>query len=96
MKVHELLDGPEKWTKGANAREADGSHCFTNSPLATCFCLRGAILHCYGCGMQNKRRDAIDEKIFAHLGKIQMDYDWNDAPDRTFEEVRNLALELDI
>ena len=47
MKVKELLSDESKWTKGVLARTADGTACSPTSQHASCFCLLGAIDHCY-------------------------------------------------
>jgi len=47
MKAHELLSSPEKWTKGAYARNYTDSYVYPRSGNAECFCMLGAIDHCY-------------------------------------------------
>ncbi len=86
-KVHELLDEPEKWTKGTAARNAAGEVTSCRSPSAVCWCLAGAVFVCY----PSRAFDVIcqlSKQLECAIG------DWNDS--HTFEDVRNLALELDI
>ena len=47
MKVKELLSDESKWTKGVLAKTSSGSDCSPTDPKATCFCILGAIDHCY-------------------------------------------------
>ena len=84
MTVKELLSGPEKWTKGiSKACREDGSYCY---------CLYGAIVEVYG------ESDSIFQKVRetigtwfddAPLNRTAYGYisTWNDAPERTYEEV---------
>lgn len=44
-----LFSGPEKWTKGTWARDADGQGVWSGDPTAICWCLSGAI-NKIGCG----------------------------------------------
>jgi hypothetical protein len=94
VKVHELLSDESKWTTGAPTRDAQG-----RNPIqagrgdAVRWCLLGAVWSCYGIwGEQAKQ---IEQKIRDHLGIVSI-AGWNDAPERTFAEVRQLALDLDI
>lgn len=70
MLVKELLSTPDKWTKGCAARDVDGVPVSPESPSAECFCLYGAIVHCYGDGPQKeivarKVRDSI-YRVYRH------------------------------
>lgn len=90
MKIRELLDKPEKWTQGCTARDKDGIHVMLTSAAAVCWCLMGAVWKCYlpnECG-----------QIFTVLGKHVGDNVgfWNDARERTFEDVQKLIKELDL
>lgn len=92
MKVHELLNAPEKWTKLAFARRADSLSCGVRGEEARAWCLWGAVDKCYDdaaayLDVRNRIYDAIGTSDLAL---------WNDMPSRTFEQVRALALELDI
>lgn len=42
MKIKELLNSEEKWTKKELARDADGNIVYVNSVFAVCWCLVGA------------------------------------------------------
>jgi hypothetical protein len=89
MKVKELLTGPEKWTQGACARDRKGE-----SALATDahprYDLMGAMIRCYGF----KGYPAVYERARVAVGRSPVA--WNDAPERTFQDVKHLVNELDI
>lgn len=91
-KITELLDHPSKWSQGSYARLADGSHALGNLLEATMWCLTAAIDMCYG---------SQSEPIRAKVSKaINMDSEhihlWNDAPERTYEDVIKLCKKLKI
>ena len=91
MKVKELYTDPSKWTKNAFARTKDGTPCYSSNPDAFSFCLSGAVGFCY--------IDNLDEQAEAFTKlkrKIFSVWNWNDHPDRTFDEVKQLVNELDI
>jgi hypothetical protein len=41
--ARKLIEKPEHWTRGANARKANGLQCSPNSIEAFCFCSNGAL-----------------------------------------------------
>lgn len=47
MKILELLEPPENWTKCALARSSTGASVEPMDPNAKCWCLVGAIMYCY-------------------------------------------------
>lgn len=98
MKVKELLDRPERWTKGAIARRADGCMTSVEDRGAVCWCLWGAMVHCYGFPIAfgeiiGKTAEHVPAKGEPHQSDVTL---WNDQDDRTFEEVKALVDELDI
>ena len=48
MKVKELLANERHWTQGTFARDAKGQEIGALFPEAACWCLRGALMRCYG------------------------------------------------
>ena len=92
VKVHELLSSPDSWTKYVMARNNDYYTVQPNSTEAVRWCILGAIYHCYG-GRTNDAGILAVIKISQTVGVIST---WNDAPDRTYEDVRDLCLKLDI
>ena len=91
MKIHELLTDESKWTQAAYARDADGFMCSHFCLDAASFCLLGAAERCYGLG--EKLHGIIEKLSDAAGGNFVL---WQDAPDRTFQEVRELILKLDV
>lgn len=99
MKVWKLLDAPAKWCQEIDAMDFEGVGIDALNPDAVCWCLEGALERCYydvsssvesQPNLQRAREkviDALDE------GNI---ISWNDAPERTFEEVAALVRRLDI
>ena len=91
MKIRNLLTDESKWCKGVDAQDCNGDEIRYDDPKAHSFCLVGALEVCY--------RDegniiyAIKDKIRLRIGDITR---WNDAPERTFEDVRKLIEELNI
>lgn len=91
MKIHELLTDTSKWTQKTLALTAKGVGVKSSHPEACSWCLLGACIKCYGI---EKADNEITAQIRAKLGCGLVS--WNDSPNRTFEEVRALVLELDI
>lgn len=88
MKIKELFTDSSRWTKGALARDINGE--FTDIDHGYSFCLSRAIYKCYPYDSK-----LIIFKIKPKL-KEPLIVNWNDAPERTFEEVKALVEELDI
>ena len=91
MKVSELLTSPAKWTHGTWARDSKGFAVSVLDEKAVRFCLSGAILKCYP---EKGAYEKIYHRIVQRVGMTPMQ--WNDAPGRTFEEVRTLVLEMNL
>ena len=91
MRVTELLDRPEKWTKGEFARDKDGGATLFNSSAATCWCLLAALDYCYEDDMQGWR-EAIKHLVAAlvDLHDTAEIVRWQDRPETTWEQVRVL------
>ena len=96
MKAWELLDSPEKWCKGTFAKNSSGDHVEIYGEAACQWCVSGAIHKCYEdqpftiSVMLKKLQDRAGVRVGAFPGP------WNDAPERTWEEVHSLLKELDI
>lgn len=88
MKLKELFTDESKWTKGSYARDQDGLTVDPQNDKAVCWCFRGAM---YKIGFNIHSLTHIFEKLFPD-GVM----DWNDAPERTFEDIKKLVEELDI
>ena len=105
MKIKDLLTDESKWTKGAFAIGADGLMVGSASPSAVSWCLMGAVERCYGYDSVSPEAVKIGGRIHDYLrecpralgdsGNWHM-AGWNDAPGRTFADVRRLVTVLDI
>lgn len=91
MKIHELLSESGRWCRGSAARDAAGVPIGPHDPRATCWCLQGAATVCYPDadvpGVCERMRAASGAEILAR---------WNDADQRTFDQVRSLVVGLDV
>ena len=94
MKLKELFADEKRWTKGAYARDAEGVGVSVKSFGASCFCLSGAIIKIHGSKEYGPGRQ-VYEKIQKYIGHSIVS-SWNDAPDRTIEDIQKLCNELDI
>lgn len=96
--IRELLADPTHWCKHDLARDSDGLPAFYDSPEATSWCLAGATYRCY----PGKRdRTMIQAELINRIKKLHHeDPSWlidvalfNDAPQRTHEEIMRLLEE---
>lgn len=91
MKVHELLTDESKWTKGWYAKTVDGNKVSVTDDAAARWCLFGAVWKCY---RDPARMRTILSQVFADREREAIW--WNDDPERTFDDVRDLVTRLDI
>ena len=94
MKVRELLDSPEKWIKGALARDKNGNKVLSQDENAIQWCLVGAIVKCQGyvyyTDMAVKIERAITKCIEQPFNNL---VDFNNDENTTFEDIQKV-LEL--
>lgn len=90
LKIYELLDSPDKWTKDCTARDIKGD-CVTPTDInATCWCLLGAVHKVYGDAYAKR----VENLIWNYLdGAIS---EFNDDPTTTYEDIIKLVKELDV
>lgn len=95
MKPSELLDKPEKWTKGAFARRKTGTRTEWTDERAVCWCMEGALLVCghLGADEWRKVKDFILVKPAFSARTEGSINEFNDHPDTTFEDVRRVLIE---
>lgn len=55
MKVKELLASPSAWTTRTYARNEHGHPVTVTCTDACCFCLAGAVYHCYSSDLQQQQ-----------------------------------------
>lgn len=99
MKLSELLDKPEKWTKGSSARDKNNKQVHPQEPEAVCWCLEGG-LRCVTNGnrwspwVETLRSTII--RLFPNrtdpLG-VKIISTFNDHPDTTFEDIQKVIKE---
>lgn len=99
IKLWELLSKPGAWTQGVAARDAQGECVTSTSAKAVSWCLVGAISYLYderdlSVIHQTDEFRKIRKSFIAEYGKSVTD--WNDAKNRTQEEVVALCKSLDI
>lgn len=92
MKIRELLSDESKWTKGARARNPEGLPTSEFSSDARCWCVSFAAVKCYGVD----RAGLVIAKLSSAVGSPRSLASWNDAPERTFKEVKELVDRLDV
>lgn len=101
MKIKELLDKQEKWTKGAMARDKNGQSVASYHKKAICWCLNGALNHCYPFKTSKERiiYDQVYQKIIAWILKHSQTAKsipvYNDRH-ATFADIQAMGNELDI
>ena len=93
MKVRELFTDASKWTQGPSAKQSDGTPCSEYSAEACSWCLAGAINKCYD-DIPTAHKVNIKETLSQTLGMHFID--WNEEPNRTFEEVKALVEKADV
>lgn len=94
LKIRELLSDESKWTQGSEAKGVDGFEVSSRGPHAVRFCLIGAMERCYGLLADDEYMHIL-ERIMVDAGSGDIAH-WNDAPERTFADVRALVERLDI
>ncbi len=105
MTVAELLNDPSKWTQRAYARNEDEQGVSSRAEAAVSWCLLGAMNRCYStadaamsyqaayarvCQALLTRPEVI-EQMKASSESMPNPARWNDAPGRTFADVRKLV-----
>lgn len=81
----DFLSGPDKWTKGKTFIDADGDK--TGMENACRACMYGALR--IGAAGDCDLYEAATEEVRAIIGSYHID-DYNDAPERTLEEVQDV------
>lgn len=80
-KARELIATPERWTKGALARDEHGIEVPTCCDDAYCWCMGGAISAVSENGSVYRSWGVVERIVSMHIDKF------NDAPERTHAEV---------
>lgn len=81
-----IFNHPSRWTQLAFARDKDGHEASPTVRRATCWCLVGALSR---SGLSVDLLREVSARVYPNME------DWNDHPDRTFADVRELAEKVD-
>jgi hypothetical protein len=85
-----LLSDESKWTKYTVAEDASGDDCEAYSSRAVCWCLEGAAVHVTVSNWSEfPKSEALREALRDTMGVSNL-ADWNDAPERTFADIKSL------
>lgn len=96
LKLQRKLNHQYRWTQGSEARNADGTPVWAYDRTACCWCLIGAanaVTATFGenrqllVALQSRAYTRPDE--WGEVFEMPLD-EWNDDPERTFREVREL------
>lgn len=97
MKAHFLLRSKDRWTQEYLAVDKNGIPCLPNDITAAKWDTLGALVRCYA-----KKGDIHEpefmkarQAIKAKLGVVSL-ASWADDPERKWEEVYQLLVELDL
>jgi|ERR1019366_1235658 hypothetical protein len=100
--VDEKFSSEDKWTKGVYARNADGNKVIETYPGAVCWCLDGCVisltaeLQYPAASITSKLGSDVlsyfQKKIYKKFS-MSLIHLWNDAPERTFQDIKNLLTE---
>ncbi len=92
MTLQDLFSRDGSWTKREFARDKFGDRIYPGSDYATCFCIRGGIDRV--CGDDFYKADKMLNKLLSMIdGPLTK---WNDAPERTVEDVRDLVKKANV
>src|SRR4051812_27438101 len=85
-------DKPERWTRGTLAKSAAGHAVRPESARARSWCLIGLLRK--ACDDVDPDFGAIVATYGALTGRVGDVHCWNDAPERTFDDVLKLLTEV--
>ncbi len=98
MLVKDLLNSPNRWTKGVYARDCDGNGIASNNRNAVCWCLAGAINYCYEFESKKTKTKVAEAikgcSLLDHFGIEEIIVQYNDSHE--FEDIRKLLESLEI
>ncbi len=85
--AREKIATPERWTKGAAARDVNGGKVDAASPLAVCWCANGAIYSKPSPYLRPGLRDSATENLRMLLPIGFYVSTFNDAPTTTHADI---------
>jgi hypothetical protein len=101
IKAHELLSSPESWCQEAPAKDARGNKLAASDPNAVKWCVLGAIQMIYPPPQWGEAMDpvlralSVSKEALARMTKTDKAcclMEWNDDPQSTFTEIKNILL----
>lgn len=105
MKAHELLKSPETWCQQSPAEGPQGHRLQAFDPRAVRWCALGAIQKTYPSSQWGEAMDRLLRALsVSEWGLAQMTksdkacclMEWNDDPQSSFLEIREILLRVDI
>jgi hypothetical protein len=93
VKVQELLSSEDRWCRVHLAMNKDGKATAPNDPDACRWCLLGALLRCGATPYWEQIAAVIKKRTGGKDMSLSI---YNDAPDRTFEDIKSLLQEADV
>jgi hypothetical protein len=102
MKLKELLDKPEKWTKGVCARDSNGLPIKSGDKNAVCWCLSGATHQCYPESPFEIYKKVLDAAVelrywtFTDVWIGAAIINLNDREGITFEDIKAILEHADV
>lgn len=87
MKPSELIDTPEKWTKGCAARTVAGVPTSSWSKDACCWCIWGGFNKCYDDAHIRIHKSLHKANVLKIIPFGMCFSEWQDQPERTHAEV---------
>lgn len=97
MKIRELLSDASKWCSINYAKNKEGQDTDVRSADAVCWCLEGAIRHCYEIyeyAVVSQKLTKASYKLFPKRS-IALSV-FNDDPLTTFEDIQQLVTFADV
>jgi hypothetical protein len=91
MKLQELFSDSSKWTQGCMAKDKNGLTVFPKDCKAVSWCLIGGMNKC--CPNIQQFTTMVNAAYCLLKRSIS---DWNDFPDRKFDDIVKLCKDLDI
>lgn len=92
--VDQKFDSADKWTKGHYARDAEGNRCPEN--VGSCHCIVGCVIAVSPSKSFSGIASDVGRATINYLASMVREGDscklteWNDAPSRTFQDIKEL------
>ena len=105
MKAYELLNSSQKWCQESPAEDSQGNKLQAVDPRAVKWCALGAIQKTYTPAQWSDTMDTLLRRLsVSERGLAQMNasdkacsiMEWNDDPQCSFEEIREILRNCDI